>query len=48
MYTDHLIHARRPDIVVVDKDTKECLVIDIAVPGDKRMKKMKEDEKCDK
>lgn len=47
VYTDHLIHARRPDIVVVDKDTKECLVIDIAVPGDTRVK-TKEDEKCDK
>ena len=47
IYTDHVIEARRPDIVVVRKDKKECQVIDIAVPGDLRVED-KEDEKCDK
>ena len=42
--TDHYITARRPDIVVVDKDKKTCQLIDVACPGDKRVKE-KEDEK---
>ena len=31
---DHIIEARRPDIVVVDKET---MIIDMAIPGDKRL-----------
>ena len=42
--TDHYITARRPDIVVVNKDDKACQLIDVACPGDKRVKE-KEDEK---
>ena len=38
------ITARRPGFVVVDKDKKTCQLIDIACPGDKRVKE-KEDEK---
>ena len=41
---DHYITARRPDIVVVNKNDKTCLLIDVACPGDKRVKD-KEDEK---
>ena len=40
--TDHYITARRPDIVVVNKNDKTCLLIDVACPGDKRVKE-KED-----
>ena len=31
-------YARRPDIVLVDKMNKEVKIIDIAVPGDSRVK----------
>ena len=44
---DHLIEGRRPDIVVIDKDKNKCLIIDIAVPGDARVK-VKEQEKVEK
>ena len=33
LYTDHVLKARRPDIVVVKKRS-ECFLIDITVPGD--------------
>ncbi|XP_048590562.1 uncharacterized protein LOC125573819 [Nematostella vectensis] len=32
--TDREIQARRPDIVIVNRKEGECIVIDIAVPGD--------------
>jgi len=44
--TDHVIEHRRPDIVVVEKDNKTTLLIDIAVPGDTRVEQ--EQEKVDK
>ena len=31
---DHMIEARRPDIVVVDKVKKGAMIIDVAMPGD--------------
>ena len=31
--TDHVIEARRPNLVVVDKE-RICKIIDFAVPGD--------------
>jgi hypothetical protein len=31
---DHIIQARRPDIVVQDKEINHTWIIDIAVPGD--------------
>ena len=31
--TDHVIEARRPDLVVVDKKERSCKIIDFAVPG---------------
>ena len=46
-YVDKYIEARRPDIIVVKKKEKECLLIDIAVPGDARALS-KEDEKIEK
>ena len=44
---DKFIEARRPDIILVRKKKKECIIIDIAVPGDIRTQ-MKEDEKIEK
>ena len=35
--TDHVIEARRPDLVVVDKKERSCKIIDFAVPGDSRI-----------
>ena len=34
---DHVTEARRPDIVVVNKQEKKCTIIDIAVPANKRI-----------
>ena len=42
-----MIEARRPDIVLVDKRSKQVKIIDIAVPGDSRVKE-KELEKIEK
>ena len=44
---DRVIEARRPDIVLVDEKNNEVKIIDIAVPGDSRMKE-KELEKIEK
>ena len=35
--TDHVIEARRPDLVVVDKKRRTCKVIDFTLPGDSRI-----------
>ena len=35
--TDHVIEARRPDLVVVDKKEISYKIIDFAVPGDSRI-----------
>ena len=45
--TDKKIEHRRPDIVVIDKEKRECKIIDIAVPGDQNIK-VKELEKFTK
>ena len=44
--TDHLISARRPDLVIVNKKERTCQVVDFAVPADHRVK-LKESEKRD-
>ena len=44
---DKEIEARRPDIVVVDKQNREAKIIDVAIPGDVRVCE-KELEKIDK
>ena len=31
---DHVIEARRPDIVIINKLDRTCIIVDIAVPGD--------------
>ena len=44
---DNVIEARRPDLVLVDKKKKSCVIIDITVPGDCRIRE-KEMEKIEK
>ena len=44
LQTDHGIEARRPDIVVMNKQEKNCQLIDVAIPEDTSVKE-KEDEK---
>ena len=34
---DHMIEARKPDIVVVDKVKKDSMIIEVAIPGDTRV-----------
>ena len=46
--TDHLISARRPDLIIIIKKKKRiCKIVDFAVPADHRIK-LKEWEKKDK
>ena len=46
--TDHLIPARRPDLIIINKKKKKrtCKIVDFAVPADHRIKQ-KENEKKD-
>ena len=46
--TDHLISARRPDLIVINKKKQKiCKIVNFAVPADLRIK-LKECEKRDK
>ena len=46
--TDHLISARRPDLIIINtKKMKICKIVDFAVPADHRIK-LKECKKRDK
>ena len=45
--TDRLIDARTSDITIVNKETRECPLIDTACQGDNKVAK-KEDENIDK
>ena len=46
--TDHLISARRPDLIIINnKKKRTCKIIDFAVPTEHRIK-LKECEKKDK
>ena len=42
--TDHEIEARRPDIVLVKKKEATAVIVDIAVPGDTRIKTKEQDK----
>ena len=44
---DHLIQARRPDLIIINKKKKICKIVDFAVPADHRIN-LKESEKKDK
>ena len=43
---DHLISARRPDLMIINKKKRICKIVDFAVPADHRIK-LKEYEKKD-
>ena len=43
--TDHVIEARRPDLVVVDKKDRSCKIIDFVVPGDSRIEEKEKERK---
>ena len=49
IYTDHLISARRPDVIIINKKKKKriCKIVDFAVPADHRIN-LKEYEMKDK
>ena len=44
---DNVIEARRPDLILVDKKAKSCVITDVAIPGDCRIRE-KEIEKIEK
>ena len=45
--TDHLISARRPDLIVINKKKRTCKIVDFAVLAGHRIK-LKESEKKNK
>ena len=47
IHTDHIISARRPDLIIINKKKRTCKIVDFAVPADHRLK-LKECEKKDK
>ena len=44
IHTGHVIEHRRPDIVLIKKKTKKMYIVDIAVPGDTRIKSREQDK----
>ena len=42
--TDHVIEARSPDLVVIDKKERSCKIIDFAVPRDSRIEEKEKDK----
>ena len=44
---DHVIEARRPDIILIDKMERSCIMIDIAIPGDEKIHQ-RQQEKVEK
>ena len=46
IHTDHLISARRSDLMIINKIKRTCKIVDFAVPVDHRIK-LKECEKRD-
>ena len=45
--TDHLIPARRPDLIIINKKKRTCKIVNFAIPADHRIK-LKECEKKNK
>ena len=41
IHADHLISARRPDLMIISKKTRTCKIVDFAVLAEHRIK-MKE------
>ena len=46
IHTDHLISARRPDLIIINKKKRTCKIVGFAVPVDHRIK-LKECERKD-
>ena len=42
--TDHVIEARRPELVLVDKKERICKIIKFAVPGDSTIEEKEKDK----
>ena len=47
IHTDHLISARKLDLIIINKKKRTCKIVNFAVPADHRIK-LKECEKKDK
>ena len=47
IHTDHLISARRPDLIIINQRKWTCKIVDFSVPADNRIK-LKKCEKKDK
>ena len=47
MHTAHLISAKRPELIIINKKERTCKIVEFAVPADHRIK-LKEWEKKDK
>ena len=47
VHTDHLISARRPDLIIINKNRRILKIVDFAVPADHRIK-LKEWKRKDK
>ena len=45
--TDHRIPTRRPDLIIINKNKRNCKIVDFALPADHRIN-LKESEKKDK
>ena len=45
--TDHVIEARRPDLILIKKEESNCIIVDFAIPYDTRTEQ-KEQEKVEK
>ena len=45
--TDHLILARRPNLIIINQQKRICKIVDFAVPADHRVK-LKESKKENK
>ena len=46
--SDHLISARRPDLIIINKKETTCRIVDFTVPADHRVKRKdyKKRDKC--
>ena len=38
IHTDHLISARRPDLIIINKMKRTCKIVNFAVPADHKIK----------
>ena len=45
--TEHLISARRPDLIIINIKKRTCKIVNFSIPADHRIK-LKESEKKDK